>query len=89
MKTAYREFADHLGEIKPARGAKRDLVLAGIERLAARPSGAALAGGFSISELEQVCPGVSRDMVRTVVREQQKLDVVECQGCGPAANWRT
>lgn len=84
LKTAYREFAEHLGEIKPARGSKRDLVLAGMARLAARPT----ASAFSISELEQVCPGVSRDMVRTVLREQQKLGRLECQGRGPAASWR-
>lgn len=84
LKAAYREFADHLGEVKPARGAKRDLVLAGIARLQARLAHE----GFSISELEQVCPGVSRDMVRTVLREQQKLGQVACVGRGPAAKWR-
>jgi Fic family protein len=83
LKTAYREFADHLGEIKPARGAKRDLVQAGIDRLVQKMG----ANGFAISELEQVCPGVSRDMVRTVLREQQKLGQLECQGRGPAAKW--
>ena len=45
------------------------------------------ANGFAISELEQVCPGVSRDMVRTVLREQQKLGQLECKGRGPAAKW--
>ncbi len=83
LKNAYREFADQLGEIKPARGAKRDLVLAGIARLTSRAS----AGGFAISELERVCPGVSRDMVRTVLREQQKLGKVACVGRGAAARW--
>ena len=83
LKTAYREFAERVGEVKAPRGAKRDLVLAGIDRLAARP-----AGEFTISELEQVCPGVSRDMVRTVLREQQKQGQVECRGHGPAATWR-
>jgi Fic family protein len=84
LKTAYREFADQLGDIKPARGAKRDLVLAGIERLAKRSAG----NGFSISELEQVCPGVSRDMVRTVLRTQQKLGKVACAGRGSGARWK-
>lgn len=44
-------------------------------------------GGFSISQLEQACPGVSRDMVRRVLREQQAAGVVECQGRGPGATW--
>jgi len=88
LKTAYREFAEHVGEVKAPRGAKRDLIIAGIDRLAARSAGATVIGGFTISELEQVCPGVSRDMVRTVLREQQKLGGVECQGRGPAATWK-
>jgi Fic family protein len=81
LKTAYREFAERVGETKAPRGAKRDQVLAGIERLAAQ------AGDFSISALEQSCPGVGRDMVRRVLREQQAAGVVECKGRGPGASW--
>ena len=88
LKTAYREFAERVGEVKAPRGAKRDLVLAGIERLVARPGGRPSAGQFTISELCQVCPGVSRDMVRTVLRDEQKQGQVECLGRGPAAAWR-
>ena len=83
VKAAYREFAERLGEIKAPRGAKREQVLGGIEHLAAQSS-----GGFTISELERICPGVSRDMVRRVLREQQAAGAVECQGRGPAATWR-
>jgi len=81
MKSAYREFAERVGELKAPRGAKGDQVRAGIERLAAR------SGGFTISELEQTCPGVSRDMVRRVLREQQAAGAVECRGRGPGAAW--
>jgi Fic family protein len=88
LKTAYREFAERVGEVKAPRGSKRDLVIAGIDRLSGGAPGAGLNVGFTLSELEQVCPGVSRDMVRTVLREQQKLGGVECQGRGPAALWR-
>lgn len=82
MKTAYREFAERVGEVKAPRGAKRDLVLVGIERLASRTN-----AGFTLSELEQTCPGVSRDMVRRVLREQQAVDAVVCKGRGPGATW--
>lgn len=88
LKTAYREFAERVGEVKAPRGAKRELVLAGIDRLVARPGGRPAAGQFTISELCQVCPGVSRDMVRTVLRDEQKQGRVECLGRGPAATWR-
>jgi Fic family protein len=82
LKAAYREFAERVGEVKAPRGAKRDLVLTGIDRLATRTN-----AEFTISELEQTCPGVSRDMVRRVLREQQAIGAVECQGRGPGATW--
>ena len=83
FKSAYREFEERVGEIKAPRGSKRELVLASITRLTGLPG-----KGFTISELEQSCPGVSRDMVRRVLREQQADGVLMCQGRGPAAVWR-
>jgi len=82
MKTAYREFAERVGDVKASRGTKREQVLLGIDRLAGSP------GGFTVIQLEQTCPGVSRDMVRRVLRERQAADAVECQGRGPGASWR-
>ncbi|MCP4377520.1 MAG: hypothetical protein GY794_15255 [bacterium] len=82
MKTAYRDFIDRVGEIKTPRGAKRQMVIDGIDRL--------LTGsqrGFRLSELEQICPGVSRDMVRHVLREQQAQGLVSCSGRGAGAFW--
>ena len=37
---------------------------------------------------ERACPGVSRDMVRRVLRDLQKARKVECVGRGPGALWR-
>ncbi len=79
LKMAYREFAERVGETKAPRGSKTDLVLAAINRYA---------GEFTVSQLEQACPGVSRDMIRRVLREQQSANVIECQGRGPAARWK-
>src|SRR3989338_8334611 len=62
LKMAYKEFAERVGEIAAPRGSKRELVLAALVRVP---------GEFTIAELEQACPGVSRDMIRTVLREQQ------------------
>ncbi len=82
LKSAYHEFAERVGEIKAPRGAKREQVLAGIARLTS------ISGTrFTIGELEQTSPGVSRDMVRRVLREQQTAGAVECRGRGPAAVW--
>jgi Fic family protein len=83
LKSAYHEFAERVGEIKAPRGAKREQVLTGISRLTSKPR-----TEFTISELEQTSPGVSRDMVRRVLREQQAAGAVECRGRGPAAIWR-
>lgn len=78
LKMAYREFAERVGEMKAPRGSKTDLVLAAIGEFS---------GEFTVSQLEQACPGVSRDMIRRVLRERQAADLVECRGRGPGARW--
>ena len=82
MKSAYRDFIERVGAVKAPRGEKRQMVIDGINRLL---SGAR--GGFRISELERICPGVSRDMVRHVLREQQEQGLVCCSGRGAGASW--
>ncbi len=79
FKMAYREFAERVGEVKAPRGSKTDWVLAAINRFP---------GEFTISQVEQACPGVSREMVRRVLQAQQVAGAVECQGRGPAARWK-
>jgi Fic family protein len=81
MKTAYRDFVDRVGELRAPRGEKREIVLNGIQQLLAGPK------GFKLGELEQSCPGVSRDMVRLVLREQQESGAIRCIGRGPGAVW--
>ncbi len=82
MKTAYRDFIERVGEVKAPRGTKRQMVIEGIERLLSDPD-----GRFRLSELEQRCPGVSRDMVRRVLREQQAEGAISCNGRGAGAMW--
>ena len=82
MKSAYVDFVERVGDIKAPRGEKRDVVEASITRLLDRKKAA-----FSLSELDQLCPDVSRDMVRHVVREQQAMGKIECQGRGPGTLW--
>lgn len=79
LKTAYREFAERVADIKAPRGAKTEQILAAMGRFA---------GEFSLSQLEQACLGISRDMIRRVLRQQRAAGAVECQGRGPAARWR-
>ncbi len=79
LRRAYREFEERAGQVKSPRGAKTALIEAAIEAFPAE---------FSLGDLERACPGVSRDMVRRVLRELQKAKKVVCLGRGPGAAWR-
>jgi Fic family protein len=79
LKAAYREFEERVGQLKSPRGAKTELVESAIN---------SFPGEFTLSELERACPGVSREMMRRVLKQLQKAGRVECQGRGPAARWQ-
>lgn len=79
MKTAYREFEDRVGTLRSPRGAKTELIVAAIDRFS---------GQFTLSDLERSSPGVSRDMLRKVLKDLQKENRVECLGRGPGAPWK-
>lgn len=79
LKGAYREFEERVGQIKSPRGAKTALVEA---------ANKGFSGQFSLNDLERTCPGVSRDMIRRVLRDLQSAGKVECLGRGPGALWR-
>lgn len=79
LKAAYKEFEERLDQVKSPRGAKTDLVISAIKGFSAE---------FSLSDLERACPGVSRDMVRRVLRNLQSDGDVICLGRGPGALWR-
>lgn len=79
LKIAYREFEERVGRLKSPKGAKTELIKAAID---------SFEGEFSLSDLERACPGVSRDMIRRVLRELQGAKEVECLGRGPGALWR-
>ena len=76
---AYKEFEERVGTIERGRGAKGDRVRSEILKRQLP---------FSISEIEEACPGVSRDMVRRILQAQQAVGAVACQGRGPAARWQ-
>jgi len=76
---AYREFESRIGVMASGRGAKSAMV---------RSTVAKMVGSFSITELMNLCPGVSRDMVRTVLERMRDEGAVECLGSGRSAVWR-
>ncbi|MFX0201413.1 MAG: Fic family protein [Candidatus Hodarchaeota archaeon] len=79
FRSVYREFEDRLAKIKSPRGAKTKQVEAAVEKFSGR---------FTLYELEHECIGVSRDMVRKVLRNLQNSGYVECLGRGPGALWQ-
>jgi Fic family protein len=76
---ACKEFEERAGRIKSPRGAKTEMIEHTLETIA---------GEFGITDLERLCPGVSRDMIRLVLRTQKTAGRVECLGRGPGAKWR-
>jgi len=78
IKTAYQEFEERVGTMKSARGAKTELVMQAIR---------AFSEPFALSELERACPGVSRDMIRIVLRKLKANGEIAPRGRGPGARW--
>ncbi len=79
LTLACKEFEQRVGQIKSPRGAKTELIGHAIE---------ALSGDFGITDLERACPGVSRDMIRQLLRDFKAEGRIECLGRGPGAKWR-
>lgn len=75
---AYKEFEERVGTLARGRGAKGDRVRAEILKRQMP---------FSISEIEEACPGVSRDMVRLVLRAMKTEGLIAPIGKGRSAKW--
>lgn len=73
---AYKEFERRWQSIPDAKGAKSDRVSNAID---AAPS------TFTISRIEQACPGVSRELIRKVLVARVDVRAV---GRGPGAKWK-
>jgi hypothetical protein len=79
LTQACKEFEQRVGQLKSPRGAKTELVELAVE---------ATTGEFGITDLERACPGVSRDMIRLLLRGLKSAGRIECLGRGPGAKWR-
>jgi len=75
---AYREFEDRVGVITTSRGSKTELIRSTINRKIVT---------FSISEIESDCPGISRDMIRLVLRQMKEEGLIIPKGKGRSALW--
>lgn len=79
MLSAYKEFEERAGTVKPSRGAKTDIVTTAVRNQF---------GEFSISDIERACPGVSRPMIRVVLEDLREKGKIEVLGTGRNAKWR-
>ena len=75
---AYKEFEERVGTIERGRGAKGDRVRAEILKRQLP---------FSISDIEEACPGISRDTVRVILRTMKTEGVIAPTGKGRGAKW--
>lgn len=79
MLRAYKEFEERVGTIERGRGAKGDRVRTEILKRYLP---------FSISEIEEACPGISRDTVRAVLRAMKTEALISPSGKGRGAKWQ-
>lgn len=73
------EFEQRVGQVRAPRGAKTALVHAAID---------SFPGPFAIGELERQCPGVSRDMLRHLLRRLQAAKRLRCVRRGRNSLWQ-
>jgi Fic family protein len=73
---AYDEFEERVATLK---GSKTDQIRAAVARRT---------GPFGIADIEHDAPGVSRDMVRHVLRQMREAGQVKVEGVGRGAKWR-
>src|SRR5439155_18692497 len=79
LTQACREFEQWVGQVKTPRGAKTELIGHAIETTT---------GEFGITDIERACTGVSRDMIRHLLRDFKAEGRIECLGRGPGVKWR-
>lgn len=75
---AYGEFEERVGTISKGKGTKTELIRQAVERRT---------GPFAISDIESDCPGISRDMVRLVLRQLRDEGRISSSGKGRGAKW--
>lgn len=78
LLACYKEFEQRMGIIRRRSGSKRTQLIETIREYN---------GKFSISNLEVVCPNISRDMIRKVLRELRDKGQIRSDGLGRNAKW--
>ena len=79
IKSAFKEFTERAGNVKPYRGAKTDIVTQAIEKQI---------GEFTLADITKESPSVSRDMIKIILRQMQKTGKIRSLGKGRSAKWQ-
>ena len=79
MLRAYREFEERVGQVTTARGSKTAHIRRIVERKLTP---------FAISDLQAECPGISKEMIRVVLRRMRADGLLTVEGAGRGARWR-
>lgn len=75
---AYSEFEKRVGTVAEGKGNKTELI---------RQTVARRIGPFAISDIKSDCPGISRDMIRLVLRQMRDEGIISSHGKGRGAKW--
>ncbi len=76
---AYNEFESRLGKVRGGLGSKSEMVQNAID---------GFIGNFSLTDIENACPSVSRDWIRKILKQMKKEGKVEALSRGRFARWR-
>ena len=74
----YSEFIERVEELNTPKGGKTVQVLSCIK---------SFESAFTLSQLHVKCPGVSKDMVRKVLKDLKNQGKIESEGRGQGARW--
>ncbi len=79
LKQAYKEFEERIGRLHEQKGSKTERIISVLQHIDMP---------FTIDELRHKTPGVSVDMLRTVLKRLQGEGKVKCLKRGKNAVWR-
>lgn len=78
LRRAYKEFEARVDTIERTHGTKADQVRAEISKRTV---------SFTITHIEEACPGISRDTVRLVLRAMREEGLIATEGRGRGTQW--
>ncbi|MDA3938404.1 MAG: Fic family protein [Spirochaetia bacterium] len=79
FKSAYKEFESRASHMGPERGEKTKIIKDTIEKFY---------GNFTVNEIKVLCPEVSIDLIRKVLKDMSKDEVIKSTGKGRGSSWR-